>query len=56
MVLPTLDEMAVHSKVWQRVLVEADRDDVDDDAPLHPVLPVAKVELLRVHHLEDFLG
>ena len=40
----------------QRVVVEADHDDVDDDAPLDPVLPVEEVELLAVHQLEHLLG
>jgi hypothetical protein len=30
-------------------------ENIDNDAPLDPVLPVAEVELLAVHQLEDFL-
>ena len=40
----------------QRVAVEADHDHVDDDAPLHPVLPVEEVEPLAVGQLEELLG
>jgi len=36
--------------------VEANHDHIDDDAPLHPVFPVAEVKLLTVHQLEDLLG
>ena len=36
--------------------MEADHDHVDDDAPLHPVLPVEEVQLLAVHQLEHLLG
>ena len=56
MVLPPLDQLHKHVEVGDGVAVEADGDDVDDDPPLDPVLPVAEVELLGVHELEDLLG
>lgn len=54
--LPALDQGPVAVHAGEGVAVEADEDDVDDDAQLHPVLPVEEVLLLRVHELEDLLA
>ena len=56
MVLPSRHQHCESVNVQQRVLVEADHDHVDDDPPLHPVLPVAEVQPLAVHKLEDLLS
>ena len=42
-------------EVGEGVAVEADEADVEDDAHLHPVLPVEEVLPLRVHQLERLL-
>ena len=56
MVLPPGDELHPAVEAGEGVGVEADHDDVDDDAPLDPVLPVEEVKVLTVHQLEDLLG
>ena len=56
MVLPPGDQLHPGVEAAEGVGVEADHDDVDDDSPLDPVLPVEKVEVLTVHQLEDLLG
>ena len=43
-------------EVGEGVAVEADEADVEDDAHLHPVLPVEEVLPLRVHQLERLLA
>jgi hypothetical protein len=51
-----VNQLHVAGERGQRVAVEADEDNVDDDAHLQPVLPVVEVGLLGVHQLKRLLA